>query len=512
MIPAKDRRSSEEILAELDKAITIHGHMRRTATGVEQVKTHVRRGAPGSKELTGRRQAAAPQGPARPPSARTAPPVRPQATRPAVQAPQPPSAQQATVQRAPAAPKAPTHKPAAPAHAPKAAPAPAPAAEPEVPEAPEEGNTINIGGQDVTTTEARDDDGTLKRHWIDKNPTLPDDTQLAYSRVTEQGARVYSQERVNSVHEPIFKAITEKVVPVKEGETPRVILMMGGTASGKSTIRGAMALDERQFVMLDADLFKSGDKDHGIPGIPEYQKALASGKKGGLPVTAKNAAHMAQEESSFLSNTFLHRITTARERRNVIVDGTGSNQKKYSDLVDTLHARGYHVTVSFADVDMEEAKSRAKARATKTGRWVEEEIIEENHRKCPANFYPVSQKADSFSLWDNRQRPPKLVWGSENGNEIYKDSDAINAFKARADILRSGLKKAGVSMLRKAIEDAGEPKQAAGKNAGQKYSISLDEINALVLKNFAAVADRDKALPATFPDNEGLDPTPEDWI
>lgn len=263
-----------------------------------------------------------------------------------------------------------------------------------------------------------------KRTWTEKLDYLPDDAYNEHGHSGTQAVHknpatgTYSPHRQvlheKIAHEKIAHEFLDHVKPVPENEAPVAMVMMGGSASGKSTaVKKNLHVNEEQFVKLDADEVK------GM--IPEYTHAVAN--------SAKNAAALAHEESSDVMKMIRGRAMD--QRKNIIMDGTGANQKGYADFMKTLKDRGYHVHLVYTDTDKEVAIKRARDRAEKTGRHIPEHFIHHAYDKIPGNFIPLTEHADEFTMFDTRTPGGRPVWTKHAGEEKIHDPEFVNAFRSR---------------------------------------------------------------------------------
>lgn len=219
----------------------------------------------------------------------------------------------------------------------------------------------------------------------------------------------YTRERIK-LHDTIVKAFLKDSKPVSPDETPVAIVMMGGTASGKSTIR-KKAYGIGNAAIMDADEIKTK--------LPEYRKAVRLRYDG--------AATMSHEESSMLAKRVKNEAVATR--RNVVIDGTGANAEKYLDEIRKLKAAGYHVALVMPDVDVEDALARANVRAEKTGWRVMPEFVRDAYAKIPGNFFKIAAEVDEAKLYNNRVDGGKLVWEkNRDGHEIHHDPEFVKKF------------------------------------------------------------------------------------
>jgi predicted ABC-type ATPase len=210
------------------------------------------------------------------------------------------------------------------------------------------------------------------------------------------------------LHESIISKAFEGKTPINKG--PKMaIVMMGGTASGKSTMLRNSGAAGENFVHVDADDIKGE--------LPEYQEALSMKWQG--------AAAFAHEESSTLAKQMAKQAVD--ENYNIVLDGTGANEKKFLKQVRMLKENGYHVHLMMPDQDKDQAVSDAMKRANKTGRYVPPEFIESAYDKIPSNFFKVAAEADSGALYDRRQ-DGKMVWSKSTSGTHAHDPDFLKDY------------------------------------------------------------------------------------
>lgn len=245
--------------------------------------------------------------------------------------------------------------------------------------------------------------GTGKRKWIDHLEGMPKDTQKHWM---DPATGDYKPERKKLHDQIVGKFLAGKQAP-PPGQKVAVV-MMGGTASGKSTLAKNFLGDKfDQFVNVNPD----DVKDH----LPEYQKGVAA--------SAKDAAFSSHEESADVSERVLKEGVA--NGLNVLVDGTGKNAEKHIKRVQDLQAKGYQVHLLMPDVDTEEAIRRSNARAEKRGRYVptgepppgHPDIVRPMYQVIPKNFETVARNADGFTLYDTRQGFPRPVWSGGKGQQ-----------------------------------------------------------------------------------------------
>lgn len=278
---------------------------------------------------------------------------------------------------------------------------------------------------DLITRAAKDDDGktyevpenidyeTWKKKYVD-NPVEPtvqkpkianygatptgdsrgDDSLAKYTR--EDGTLTPEREEL---HKQIIDDTFKDVTPA-DGQ-PTFTVMGGGPASGKSTMinSGAATLPNNS-VTIDPDAVKAK--------LPEYQEMVANGDL--------SAAGFVHEESSALAKRMLG---VANDNGfNVVLDGTGdgsvnSIMKKIRDA----RKAGMAVEGIYATVPTDVAISRALARAEKTGRYVNLDIIRDTHRKVSQILPEIAAEFDIVKLYDTTDGAILIATGG-NGQPL----------------------------------------------------------------------------------------------
>ena len=216
----------------------------------------------------------------------------------------------------------------------------------------------------------------------------------------------YTPER-QKLHDSIVSKIVESAGKPKEGEKPICILLGGGSASGKSTIRKLMVQPD-----LDENGIKVGtvDSDDIKHELPEYEKFKEQ--------DVNSAAYRSHEESGDIVDEAID--TLIYEKRHFIYDGTMKNPRKYKKLIENLKDAGYEVRVVGADVPLDEAIKRSDKRARKSGRMVPHSIIEGSHRGFSASFSEIAELADDYEIYDNSGEFPVLMKDKSSGVQNEK--------------------------------------------------------------------------------------------
>ncbi len=261
------------------------------------------------------------------------------------------------------------------------------------------------------------------RVWIDHLESLPHHTVDAY---WAKGSVDWSDPRGpwvevppmdpdrRELHDRIKKDFLGRAKSVPHDRKPIAIMTMGGPSSGKSSLvrseegPGAQLLSNS--VPVDADKIKEE--------LPEYDEALRA--------SARDAAKMVHAESAFIMGQI--RDQAIAERKNVVIDGTGSNALAYKELIQRLKGNGYHVVLVMPHVEKETALARGKERAEKEGRWVPEHIYDDAYENVPGNFMDIQQEVDEAYLFDTNKFPPTLKWDRKGDKETEHDKEWFAKF------------------------------------------------------------------------------------
>lgn len=231
-----------------------------------------------------------------------------------------------------------------------------------------------------------------------------------------KGGMRFSDER-QALHDQI---VANHVAGVPSRENPTYTMMGGGPASGKST-----AIEKNPDLGVPPKTDAVHIDSDGIKGeLPEYRDMIAAGDT--------SAAKFAHEESSFLAKRV--QATAFANRQDVVLDGTGDNSaKSVEGKIGAARASGYKVDGHYVTLDTNEAVSRAKLRAARTGRMPPEDVIRDTHRGVSQIFPQVSGSFDSVTLWDNNGSSPTLVARGRRGSPLeIVDQPAYGRFLAKA--------------------------------------------------------------------------------
>ncbi len=253
------------------------------------------------------------------------------------------------------------------------------------------------------------------------------------------------------LHKVIKQRFLEGKPSVPSGEKPVAIMMMGGPASGKSTMVKSAGLGSMEdFVVADADAVKNM--------IPEYRV--------GVNNRLKQAASMAHEESSYLVKQIREEAINAR--KNLVIDGTGSKTASYEKNIKKLRDQGYEIRLMMADTPMDVALDRAKNRARKTGRYVPDDVLKNAYAGIPSGFQKIAEMVDSAAIYDTNVKlgePSRLVYTKTNASETIHDSEHYSKFQSRIgkswlfQVIKSKLSREQRIAVTKGGKDMEEKKQ-----------------------------------------------------
>ena len=272
----------------------------------------------------------------------------------------------------------------------------------------------------------------------------------------------YTKQRLK-LHQQIQAKFSAHVAPVPKDRRPVALITMGGPAAGKGTVVRAIMRDTSDFVLVNPDDVKEE--------MPEYKKGLDLGKDAdGKPISARDAAWLAHDESSDIASKIEQ--DAIRDRKNVLIDGTGKNAAKYERKIEALRKAGYRIKLVMPHLPLETAVTRVEQRAEATGRYVPEDIVRHAHTVIPGNFERIARAADEFTLFSNDSPPappPKEMWSGGAGKEdTVRDPQFVAGFKTLAE--------------RSQAQQSMSKSEDNGGDAELPDSVSMDELLARIAK------------------------------
>lgn len=201
-------------------------------------------------------------------------------------------------------------------------------------------------------------------------------------------ANQYTKER-RILHKRIVHIIEKKGKNPKKGRKPIAILIGGGTASGKTTLRKKI-IGKKRIVRHASPI--TIDVDEIKEYIPEYKVY----KK----INPNQAASLVHKESYDIGQILLNKLI--EKRKSFIYEGTMARTRKYISLIKKLKKQNYEIHVYIVDVPVSIAKERAEERSRITGRKVPYHIIENTHKLVPGTFLAIRDLVNSYRLYDNQ--------------------------------------------------------------------------------------------------------------
>ena len=222
----------------------------------------------------------------------------------------------------------------------------------------------------------------------DDNNTIPNSIMAKLIKWVQNGMKEGIDEGVNDPN--IFKAV----------------FMAGGPGAGKSYIAKQM-LDGTGLRQLNSDIaFKwLMNKTNLRLDMPDDEKEERD------QVRAR-----AKEMTKSQEELYLH------GRLGLIIDGTGKDIAKISDINKRLKGIGYETRMIFVNTDLDTALARNQDRAKQGDRTVDPAIVTDAHKKVQNNMMAYQQQfgKKNFYVIDNSDGPPSDD-RKQNFNFVWKD-------------------------------------------------------------------------------------------
>lgn len=213
---------------------------------------------------------------------------------------------------------------------------------------------------------------------------------------------------------------------------PVVYVMGGGAASGKGTVlrllrEAGVVTDD--FVELDSDSFKTGDKAKGWDGIPEYGQILERGDD--------RAAGVTHKESSSIFKMAAERARTGRY--NTVLDVTLGSPKAGVRVLKELRDSGYDVRMIGVTVGIETALRRAHLRSQGLERRVvDPRSVIRTHKGFSEGFAEYAKLADQTLLIDTNVidgTNPILIASKQGASDlVVNDENAYISFVKKGSV------------------------------------------------------------------------------
>lgn len=189
------------------------------------------------------------------------------------------------------------------------------------------------------------------------------------------------------VHDAIIDDLLEGKTP--SGEQPKMTMLGGGPASGKSSVMNPDTSGNPHAITVDPD-----DMKKRLPGFAEMAEVDTS------------AAAFYHEESSALAKRF----SEAAYSRHIdaIYDGTGDGSvRSVMKKVDAARENGYSVEAKYVTIDTDEAIRRNRKRYDdavargETPRLPPEDMVRRTHAKVTDISVELAPEFDRIEVWDN---------------------------------------------------------------------------------------------------------------
>lgn len=229
-------------------------------------------------------------------------------------------------------------------------------------------------------------------------------------------SKEFVKQALSNVQEAIVDNVLAKqdipeTIDIKAPKKGWVYLLNGGPASGKSRSIKKMKLPKNTIQL---------DRDSYFEHLTPYLK---------LAHTHPNhATHAVVCEAILYNERDAYRYALLAGAENLLVDGTMSYRDLGMEMIKKAKKKGYKVKVINIDCPVELAIKRAKVRAEKSGKTINEKLLYESHVRCAKNFFDYQKKADETESWVSQSNGTPYL-SSKNG-EVF-DADAIATLKAK---------------------------------------------------------------------------------
>ena len=162
----------------------------------------------------------------------------------------------------------------------------------------------------------------------------------------------------------------------------KAYLVLGLSASGKSSVISDRLLKENKAFLLDSDEAKKT--------IPEFNNGW------GGDVVHEESKRINKE----LLKSFIDK-TSEMNGANVVMPIVGSNARKVLDVMQELKEAGYSVGIHLVEVSPETSLSRLLKRYISDNRFIDPKIVIDYGTKPSEVFEQVKGEADEYSKWSN---------------------------------------------------------------------------------------------------------------
>ncbi|MFC4025562.1 zeta toxin family protein [Oceanobacillus longus] len=251
-----------------------------------------------------------------------------------------------------------------------------------------------------------------RKHNVQRGKKKGKDTKKKYSI----DYKTYTKDR-HVLHQKIIRMIEKPNAYPKNGSKPIAILIDGGTASGKTTMRKTIIEKELHSKSIHVTVIDLDEIKEYIPEYTIYKKT-----------NPQQAASFVHKESYDISVLLLNKLI--REQKNFIYEGTMARRRRYQSLVHQLKKQQYEIHAYVVDVPLSVAIKRADERAQITGRKVPPSIIKNTHKLVPRTFADIKNLLDSYHVYDN-----------QHGFKLIASNDFVDAKRYANFVLKGKTKK-----------------------------------------------------------------------
>jgi hypothetical protein len=150
----------------------------------------------------------------------------------------------------------------------------------------------------------------------------------------------------------------------------KVIFLAGGAGSGKGNVISKLGLEKQGFKVVNSDISLEWLKNND--GLPENMNDFTKEQRSTLGSLQHQARGIARRKM----------MKYQGEGGGVVVDGTGGSIKSMENLVNEFKAKGYDVSMVFAETSLDIALERNAARKERS---LLDKIVEKNHEAVQGN-------------------------------------------------------------------------------------------------------------------------------
>ena len=246
-----------------------------------------------------------------------------------------------------------------------------------------------------------------------------------------------------AVHDSIIDDLLEGKTPT--GEQPKMTMLGGGPASGKSSVMNPDTKGNPHAITVDPD-----DMKKRLPGFAEMAEVDT------------NAAAFYHEESSALAKRFSE-VAYSRHI-DAIYDGTGDGSvRSVMKKVNAARENGYSVEAKYVTIDTDEAIRRNRKRYDdavargETPRLPPEDMVRSTHAKVTDISVELAPEFDRIEVWDNNGGRGEQVMIAVGGKGRWLKPIEGQEAKFEA-YLRKG--EQGIGRFEKLPDGSWKPKEA----------------------------------------------------